>query len=37
MTGQNKGVSAIPINLRLYSPYGVCASVSERECVCERE
>lgn len=27
-TGMNKGVSNIPINLRVYSPHGVCLSSS---------
>jgi len=24
ITGQNKGISNVPINLRVYSPHGLC-------------
>ena len=27
MTGMNKGVSNIPINLRVYSPHGLCLAL----------
>jgi len=27
VTGQNKGISNIPINLRVYSPHGICFTV----------
>jgi len=27
ITGQNKGISNIPINLRVYSPHGLCADL----------
>lgn len=28
VTGSNKGISNIPINLRVYSPNGMCAGVT---------